>query len=471
MDQETIPDDWRRGIILPFWKNKGNKDVCSNHRGITLLSIPGKLFAMILLERIRPTFHNHRRSEQAGFTAGRSTTEQIFAIRQIIEKSKEFNKSTYIAFIDFKAAFDSVSRDSLWKILQICGVPQELSVLVRQLYTDTRSAVRLASSLSEEFSIETGVKQGCVIAPDLFNCVIDHLMRRLMNRCNLGIQLGEYQLTDLDYADDIAIFAPSACVLQEALTILQEEANLVGTQISWPTTKLMAITPKPTNHLPLKICNKEVVFVNSFTYLGSLITNDGFSSRDITSRIVKAASAMCRLSNPLFRKHRISIRTKINMYRALVVSVLLCSSEAWATTLADRRRLDVFDMRCQRRLLRVFWQQRVSNQSIRERTKQPTASSLLRQRRLRWFGHLHRMPSSLPVRRVFDFNPNIHGWKRPRGRPKTRWADSIKHDLHSAGLDTINAAQMVYDRPQWKAFVLRTANARTRAWPLSQVKI
>ena len=141
------------------------------------------------------------------------------------------------------------------------------------------------------------------------------------------------------------------------------------------------------------------------------------------------------------------------MYRALVVSVLLYGSEAWATTLADRRRLDVFDMRCQRRLLRVFWQQHVSNQSIRERTRQPTASSLLRQRHLRWFGHLHRMPSSLPVRRVFDFNPTIHGWKRPRGRPKTRWADSVKHDLHSAGLDSINAAQLVYDRPQWKALV------------------
>ena len=62
------------------------------------------------------------------------------------------------------------------------------------------------------------------------------------------------------------------------------------------------------------------------------------------------------------------------------------------------------------RLLRVFYQQHVSNQSIRECTKQSTASSLLRQRRLRWFGYLHRMPSSLPVRRVFDFNPNIHGW-------------------------------------------------------------
>ena len=173
--------------------------------------------------------------------------------------------------------------------------------------------------------------------------------------------------------------------------------------------------PKPTNHLPLKICNHEVVFVDSFTYLGSLITNDGSSSRDITYRIAKAASAMCRLSNPLFRRHRISIRTKINMYRALVVSVLLYGSAAWATTLAYRRRLDVFDMRCQRRLLCVFWQQHVSNQSIRERTKQPTASSLLRQRRLRWFGHLHRMPSSLPVRRVFYFNPNQEPAPKPDG--------------------------------------------------------
>ena len=322
-------------------------------------------------------------------------------------------------------------------------------VTVITMYTDTRSAVRLASSLSEEFTIETGVKQGCVIAPDLFNCVIDHLMRRLLSRCSLGIQLGDYQLTDLDYADDIAIIAPSACVLREALMTLQEESNLVVMQISWPKTKLMAITPNPTSHLPLKICNTEVLFVDSFTYIGSLITNDGSSSRDITSRIAKAASAMYRLSNPLFRKHRISIQTKINMYRALDVSVLLYGSEAWA----DRRRLDVFDMRCQRRLLRVFWQQHISNHRIRERTKQPTASSILRQRRLRWFGHLHRMPSSLSARRVYDFNPNIHGWKRPRGRPKTRWADSIKHDLNSAGLDTTNAAQMVFDRPQWKAFV------------------
>ena len=98
-------------------------------------------------------------------------------------------------------------------------------------------------------------------------------------------------------------------------------------------------------------------------------------------------------------------------------SVCNLQTEGWFTVC----NLHVFDMRYQRRLLRVFWQQQISNHSIRERTKQPTASSLLRQLRLRWFGHLHRLPSSLPARKVYDFNPTIHGWKRPRGRPKTRW--------------------------------------------------
>ena len=120
-------------------------------------------------------------------------------------------------------------------------------------------------------------------------------------------------------------------------------------------------------------------FVDSFTYLGSLITNDGSCSRDITSRIAKTASSMRRLSNPIFRKHRISIRTNINVYRALVVSVLFYSSESWSTTLADRRRLDVFNIRCQRRLLAAAHQQpkhprthQATNRIISPTTTPPT---------------------------------------------------------------------------------------------------
>ena len=89
-----------------------------------------------------------------------------------------------------------------------------------------------------------------------------------------------------------------------------------------------------------------------------------------------------------FCKHRTTVRTNINMYRALVVSLLLYGSDSWSTTLADHRRLDVFDMRCHRRVLRVFWQEHIGKQSIHERTQEATASYLLRQRLIRWLGHI-----------------------------------------------------------------------------------
>ena len=111
-------------------------------------------------------------------------------------------------------------------------------------------------------------------------------MRRLLRRCSLGIQLCELC--------SICVRAP------RSFDNITGRSQPCGMQISWPKSKLMAITPNPTTHLPLKICNKEVKFVDSFTYLGSLITNGGSSSHDITSRI-----AMCHPSKiPHQRKNQ-----------------------------------------------------------------------------------------------------------------------------------------------------------------------
>ena len=89
---EQIPEDWRKGIILPLWKRKGDALACSNHRGITLLSIPGKTFARVVINRAIPARHHHRRPHQAGFMPGRSTTDHISAIRLLAEKAREFRK-------------------------------------------------------------------------------------------------------------------------------------------------------------------------------------------------------------------------------------------------------------------------------------------------------------------------------------------------------------------------------------------
>ena len=136
-----------------------------NHRGITLLSIPGKRLALILLRIFVSAIRSRRRIQQAGFMPGRSTIDQIFALRQIIEKCNEHNRTLYIAFLDVKAAFYSIDRISLWDLVRISGTPQKLCRLLELLYSDSESCVRVGNDLSGWFFIASGVRQGCVVAP------------------------------------------------------------------------------------------------------------------------------------------------------------------------------------------------------------------------------------------------------------------------------------------------------------------
>ena len=109
----NIPDDWRKGIILPLYKGKGSRHDCSNCRGITRLSVPGKTFARILLSRIKDKLHQKRRIQQSGFTPGRSTMDRIATLSVLHQTRREFSRPLWVAYVDLKAAFDSVDRNAL----------------------------------------------------------------------------------------------------------------------------------------------------------------------------------------------------------------------------------------------------------------------------------------------------------------------------------------------------------------------
>ena len=106
---KEVPTDWRNGIIVKLPKKWDLTDP-NNWRGVTLLSVPGKVFVLILLNRLKSTVDAKMREEQAGFRPGRSCTEQILAIRRIVEKTKEYQQEVHFNFIDFEKAFDSVDR-------------------------------------------------------------------------------------------------------------------------------------------------------------------------------------------------------------------------------------------------------------------------------------------------------------------------------------------------------------------------
>lgn len=125
-EKGTIPQDFKDALIVSLYKNKGEKSDCSNYRGISLLSIAGKILARVLLNRITPTIAKEVLPEsQGGFRSGRGTTDMVFVLRQIQEKCREQNMGLYAAFIDLTKAFDTVSREGLWKIMHKLGCPPQ----------------------------------------------------------------------------------------------------------------------------------------------------------------------------------------------------------------------------------------------------------------------------------------------------------------------------------------------------------
>ena len=455
---ETLPDDWRRGIILPFWKGKGDQLVCKNHRGITLLSIPGKLFARILLTRAIPAIRSRRRPQQAGFMPGRSTTDHISALRLMVEKAREYRKDRrlYIAFIDLRAAFDTVDHGSLWKILHLLGTPEKISTLFRRMYDGATSSVRINGKVSEPFTINSGVRQGCVAAPDLFNCIIDYLMTKVSERVP-GVSFGSYHLADLEYADDTALFTESLDDLTLALDVFNEEATKLGLVINWEKTELMVIGDGPEPQ-PLTYEGTQVKFVPSFKYLGSTITSSGDIRPEVNRRRALAASALKSLDRPLWKQRHVSRRTKMRVYNATILPILLYGSETWAMTKYTTDRINGFDSRALRRIERIFWPETITNVELRARTQQPPAANIIAERRVRWYGHLLRLPPDHPTKALLDFQPQRAGWRRPRGAPRTRWIDVVAEDLRRCNVTIGDAPQLAQQRSVWRSLGKRVGS-------------
>ena len=217
-ESAIIPTDWRKGIIVPFWKGKGDRSDCGNYRGITLLSTPSKVFARILLSRIRQHLLETQRPEQSGFTPGKSTIDQILALRLLAERRREYRQPLFAAYVDLKKAFDSVDRRALWQVLLKRGIPCKLVELISALYSNTFSCVRVGTDTTDWFPVDTGVRQGCVLAPTLFNAAVDRVMKRTMTHGSAGVSFGDEIFTDLDYADDVVLLAETIDTLQLSLS-------------------------------------------------------------------------------------------------------------------------------------------------------------------------------------------------------------------------------------------------------------
>ena len=142
-------------IIIKLPK-KGDLSDCNNWRGVTLLSVPSKIFLRVLLNRIDKSIDAKLREEQAGFRPNRGCIDHIFTIRNILEQCIEWNSKLILNFVDFQKAFDSVNRESIWQILAAYGIPAKIITLIKAFYNNYECCVLNNGQQSEWFKVNTG---------------------------------------------------------------------------------------------------------------------------------------------------------------------------------------------------------------------------------------------------------------------------------------------------------------------------
>lgn len=459
------PEDWCKSTYVTLYK-KGSPENCENYRTISLISHASKILLKIIYDRLYAVMQSQIPPEQAGFTKGRGTREQILNMRQLIEKLREYNVPAVLCFVDYKKAFDCVQWENLWTVLLEMGAPTHLVWIIKQLYEKSSANIRInRDTHSDNFHPERGVRQGCILSPLLFNLYGEYIMRKVLQdvedfaygsdddssderlvEWRRGVSIGGLRVTNLRYADDTTLVASNVENMTAFLKRLEEVSAEFGLHVNRAKTKMMVIN-RPESNSPDITEIEGIEVVNHFTYLGSIVDNSGGCRTEIRRRIQLAKSAMGRLRR-VWADSAISKTLKIRLVNSLVFSVFLYASETWTVRDEDRRRIDALEMWCWRRLLRVSWMEKRTNASIlREVGVEKRLSAVVLSRIMRYFGHVTRANN---IETIF-VQGKVNG-ARGRGRSPMRWTDTIRKATGHSFQACVRSAQ---NREEWRELVYR----------------
>ena len=347
-NRKKIPDDWGKAVIVPIFKKKDKLD-CANYRRIGLFSLVGKVFCSIIHSRIKKKTEEILAESQAGFRPGRSTADQLFSLRQITEKYSEIGKPLYLCYIDYQKAFDTVWQEGLWEAMRHLCYLDKIVRLLQTLYQISTGAVRVDNDITEWCRTLTGVRQGCVLSPQLFNILLELVISLAIQDLSIGINLQGMTINNLGFADDIVLMADSVEDLQTLVTNVHTVSRKFGLTINKGKTEVQMIS-KESKPMSVYIDEEKLKQVETFTYLRGVITDKSTFTDDIKRRIGIAMGGMQKL-NTIWKSKEITIETKIELYRVLILSIATYGSESWTLKKRDEHRLLVFEMSSLRRIL------------------------------------------------------------------------------------------------------------------------
>ena len=395
--KEAIPQDFKDASIIHLYKRKGNPQVCDNHRGISLLSIAGKILAKILLNRLNAHLDQAGLipESQCGFRKNRGTIDMIFTARQLQEKCQEQNVDLFMTFVDLTKAFDTVSRDGLWKIMAKFGCPPRYIAMVRQLHDGVQARVQNDGEYSEPFPVTKEVKQGCVMAPKLFSMMFSAMLTDAFQDVDAGfpiryrfdgkllnlrrLQIKSKVKTDvvdkLLYADDLAENAKSEEKMQGAVDRMSKACDNFQLTIS---TKKNEVVHQPA---PGKLYSEPTITVNGQNF--KLLIN----SPILEALSPEQCTLMMRLqpelrrpdfSTNVWERNGIRLDAKLKVYKAVVLPTVLYACETWTVYQRHAEKLNHFHLSCLRKLLKIRWQDKIPDTEVLKKAKMQSVHTLLK---------------------------------------------------------------------------------------------
>ncbi|KAK3518406.1 hypothetical protein QTP86_003494, partial [Hemibagrus guttatus] len=232
LESERMPEVWRRSVLVPIFKNKGDVQSCSNYRGIKLMSHTMKLWERVVEARLRKVVEICE--QQYGFMPRKSTTDAIFALRILMEKYRDGQRELHCVFVDLEKAYDRVPREELWYCMRKSGVAEKYVRVVQDMYERSRTVVRCAVGQTEEFNVEVGLHQGSALSPFLFAIVMDQLSEEVRQESPWTMM----------FADDIVICSESREQVEENLERWRFALERRGMKVSRSKTEYMCVNER-----------------------------------------------------------------------------------------------------------------------------------------------------------------------------------------------------------------------------------
>ena len=417
LQTHTVPNEWKKGFLTVIYKS-GDVNCTGNYRGIVVCSCLGKLFSIVMNNRLKHKLENEHilSDHQGGFRNDHRTADNLYILQQLIQHYKQKRQKLYTCFVDFKKAFDTVSRPGLLIRLLECKIGGKFYQTIRDMYQNDSISIKIGNKITNPIDCNLGVRQGDSLSPTLFNIFINEITSLFETGDSTPAKLGNLYIGSLLYADDLVIFSESEEGLQNSLTKLERYCKNWKLQVNCDKTQILVFNSKTDNYGPFYIYDQPLKVVHSYKYLGILVSRSGSFSQAIKSLSSKSLKALYSMKNALYSAKEVSMSLHLSSFDTLIKPILLYASEIWGQDLLHNKthilqkfannnsELERVHMRFCKKLLGV--NQTTTNLAVRsELGRNPMICSVI-YNVIKFFIRLEGMPNNRLVKRAYDQTKN-----------------------------------------------------------------